>query len=464
MRKVKSAMASSNAAAASPLPTPERKRKKQLGSDSAKQQIRSHSSEGNRPPRAPPQHPHPQQQHQQKQQQQQHHQEVIDSNFPPSAPHHSPVSPRGGVGSGGYHIRISSQGSVSSLGSNVAGADDAHAASAGGESSKLHYADSREHWYYMQKQKTKQEQLWQQHQRNHPGQQQQHPNYNVNYNAILGREVAQFLHGEHVAKAAERNQQSHQQHHRLERQNQQRHSHNPYGPPAPPHGWNPHHHNASPQWGQPQEQQQHGWYTGSHEHLNQHIRVFTPPTTWDAHSNNVAHHHLYQRQVYSPSGSEDEGDDASEPLMSKNKYAAAIEDERGRKSGSQQQRPFPPSTLLRQSDLGQFPSNQRPRYYHSEHQGGNVHRNDRSTSDKARRPHRQQFAAHVEESLLSEKSSLLHGSGKYIEYRIDHNLGGRDGQHHVMPPQNIIHNEGAAPGSSTKKKTSKRRRHYKVRK
>jgi hypothetical protein len=485
MRKVKSAMASSNAATAPPSPTPERKRKMQQGSHGAKQQIRTHSSEGNRPPRAPPQHPHPQQQHQQhqqhQQQQQQHHQEVIDSNFPPSASHHSPVSPRGGVGSSGYHIRISSQGSVSSLGSNAAGADDIPVASTS-ESIKLHHADSREHKYYMQQQKRQQEQLWQQHHtHHHPGQQQQqqqqqhqlHPNYNVNYNALLGREVAQFLHGEHVAKAAERNQQLHQQYHRQER-HQPRHSYNPNRPPAPPHGRNSHHHNATPQWVQPQQQQQYGWYTGSHEHLNQHIHIFTPPTTWDAHSNDVAHHHLYQRQVYSPSESEDEGDDF-DPLINKSKYSAGIRDDNVRKSGSQQRRQMklnrydalPPSASIGQSDLGQVPSNQRLKYYHSDQQGGNVHWNDRRRSDEARRPQQQHSDAHVEESLPSEKSPLLHGGGKYFEYRIDNNVGGRGGgriQHHGIPPQNAIPSEGAPPSISTKKKKSKRRRHYKVRK
>jgi hypothetical protein len=350
---------------------------------------------------------------------------------------------------------------VSSLGSNAAGADEA-AASAGG-SGKLHnvtppvmpHPDSGEHWYYMQQQQQQK--------------QQQQPNYNVNYNAILGREVAQFLHGEHVAKAAERNQQLQRQRQRQEQTSQQRNSYYPYGPPAPPHGWNAPHHNTPPEWARPQQQQQYGWYTGSHEHLNQHIRIFTPPS-------DVAHYHLLHHEPYLPSGSEDEGDDH---LIGNNKTAAGGRNGVSGNIGSQQQQrqiqwnqhgSLPPSASSRgQNDPRQFPSNQLPHYQHIQQQGGDVHWNDRSSRDAAIQRQQQKYGAHVDE-LPSEKSSLLRGGGNYDEYELDNNLGtGRRWgmmmpQHHGMPPQNPLHSKGAPPSSSSKKKKSKRRRHQKARK
>ena len=162
--------------------------------------------------------------------------EVIDPTPPPP-----PQSPR----QGGYHVRVSSQSSISSLESKAA--TDAEGQQQQ-QQQKIPQPNTSEYWYYQQKQLQQQYNARQ----NQPPQNQPRVpnagsgNFNVNFNAVLGPEVASFLHAEEIASAVERRQQG------MPHPN----SHQYGGTPPPQQQWN----DPRQQYGGHQQQ----WVQGQH--------------------------------------------------------------------------------------------------------------------------------------------------------------------------------------------------------
>ena len=167
--------------------------------------------------------------------------EVIDPTPPPPLPQ----SPR----QGGYHVRVSSQSSISSLESKAA--TDAEGQQPQ-QQQKIPHPNTSEYWYYQQKQL---QQQYNARQNQLPQNQPRVPNaggggnFNVNFNAVLGPEVASFLHAEEIASAVERRQQGVMPH---------PNSHQYGGTPPPQQQWN----DPRQQYGVGQHQQQ--WVQGQH--------------------------------------------------------------------------------------------------------------------------------------------------------------------------------------------------------
>jgi len=397
--------------------------------------------------------------------------EVIDPTPPPPLPQ----SPR----QGGYHVRVSSQSSISSLESKAA--TDAEGQQQQ-QQQQIPHPNTSEYWYYQQKQLQQQYNARQ-------TQQQKQPrgvpnaaggNFNVNFNAVLGPEVASFLHGEEIASAVERRQQG------MPHPNSQQYG----GPPPPQQQWNDprQQYGGQQQWVQgqhpgvygqsleghlipnnhplPPQQQPHG-YPGYHPEPQ------APPLTYQ-HPN--MHFDKRQHRERLPSVSEDDFDEMLEA------------DKRNREGDRSRQQPQHQQQWNQQQQYSrQYNNPQQQQWNQQQYPPRQQQGHERKHSRKGSRRQRSRGGSNGGGGFLgndgpppNEKSSLLsatgiqtyesrdgRGGGGGKDYNVNNNPGVWGGQQQRHPQAyntpreqmtNASRGGGGATNSSKKKKSKRRRR------
>jgi len=396
--------------------------------------------------------------------------EVIDPTPPPPLPQ----SPR----QGGYHVRVSSQSSISSLESKAA--TDAEGQQQQQQQQRTPHPNTSEYWYYQQKQL---QQQYNARQQNQQQQQQARGNFNVNFNAVLGPEVASFLHGEEIASAVERRQQGAMPSHPNSQQ---------YGGPPPPQQqqWNDprQQYRGHQQWVQgqhpgvygqslghlipnnhplPPQQQPHG-YPGYHPEPQ------APPLTYQ-HPN--MHFDKRQHRERLPSVSEDDFDEMLEDDKQNREGDRNRQQPQHQQQWNQQQQQY-----SRQYNNPQQQQWNQQQYPPRQQQG-----HERKHSRKGSRRQRSRGGSNGGGGFLgndgpppNEKSSLLsatgiqtyesrdgRGGGGVRDYNVNNNPGVWGGQQQRHPQAyntpreqqtNTSRGGGGATNSSKKKKSKRRRR------